>query len=544
ALLRDLTLVVAAEREAAAHLARIHEIEEQHRTLLDNAPLVIFRLDPRTTELVYLNAHAERIFGVPISVALATPGFLRDAHEGEGAAAFASAVARAQARKGSFTYEARLTRKVGDAITARGTVYPLLTEGGEVAAIEGVVADVSAEQTARRRLVQTDRLATLGTLAAGVAHEINNPAAFILLGLDMLDRVLAGGGVTLDEHARQASNELVSEMRASIGRIVDIVRDLRMFAAPPAPTGTRRTLVDVVRTVDSALSLTRGQILERAELVRDLVDVPPVLMDDGRLAQVIVNLLVNATHAVRQATASERGERSAAISVATSSDGHTVSIAVTDTGVGVPEQDQARVWQPFFTTKPPDVGAGLGLSISRDIVERAGGSVSIESPVRHADGTLRGSRFVVTLPAAGPADPHTPTSVPLPCVPRARARVLVVEDEAPLAKALAEELGRTHDVVWVDSAERALDVIEQERAFDVVLCDLRMPGMGGRGLYTALVARDPAMCDAFVFMTGAGFGGDLEAFLATAQRPVLEKPFQARTAEDVIARVVTRRARR
>jgi PAS domain S-box-containing protein len=210
ALLRDLSQVVAAERDAAERLARIHELEEQHRTLLDNAPLIIFRLDPRTEALVYLNRHAERLLGVPIDEALATPGFLRDAHaDADGVMGFEDAVARAKLGAASLPYEARLRPRSGDAIPVRGSVYPLVSDRGAVVGIEGILADVSAENAARTRLVQLDRLSTLGTLAAGVAHEINNPAAFLLLGVGMLDRILRGPQVRMEGAAASNAADLL-----------------------------------------------------------------------------------------------------------------------------------------------------------------------------------------------------------------------------------------------------------------------------------------------------------------------------------------------
>jgi PAS domain S-box-containing protein len=536
ALLRDLTQVVKAEGEAELRLARIHELEEQHRTLLDNAPLIIFRLDPATGELVYLNRHAERLLGVPTAEALGTPGFLRAAHaDPEGVIAFDAAVGRARLGVLSPPYEARLVRRQGDEITARGTVYPLL-ERGRVAAIEGVLADVSAEHAARTRLVQADRLSTLGTLAAGVAHEINNPAAFILLGLDLLDRLLTGPGMQMDPAMAGATFDTLRELRESIKRIVDIARDLRLFASPPQPDGGRRTIVDVNRTVESALTLTRGQILERAQIERRLEEVPPVLMDDGRLGQVLVNLLVNAAQAIPRSYAGEH-----AITVSTRSDGLTVEIEVRDTGVGIAEENMARIWQPFFTTKSADVGTGLGLSISREIVERAGGTIIVESPIALTE-PPSGTRFVITLPAAGLHEPVQAPSSPLPGFLPPRAKVLVVEDEAALARALAEEIGRRHEVTVAGGAEAALDALSVAR-FDVVLCDLRMPGMSGEGLYGRVLEQDEAQARTFIFMTGVGFGADVEKFLRESGRPVLEKPFLASEALETIARVVKKNAR-
>jgi PAS domain S-box-containing protein len=548
ALLRDLSQVVRAEREAAVRLARIHELEEQHRTLLDNAPLIIFRLEPDETEqslprpdpmvvdpssltLVYLNRHAERLLGVPMGEALSTRGFLRDAHaDPEGVAAFDAAVARAAEGASSLPYEARLSRRGGEAIMVRGSVYPLLAERGRVAAVEGVLADVSAEHAARTRLVQADRLSTLGMLAAGVAHEINNPAAFILLGLDLLDRQLEG----LDGAVAESAGDTLRELRDSIRRIVDIARDLRLFASAPPSEGGRRSVVDVNRTVESALSLTRGQILERAQIELHLEEVPPVLMDDGRLGQVVVNLLVNAAQAIPRSFAADQR-----IAVSTRSDGATVEIEVEDTGVGIPEENLARIWQPFFTTKSPTEGTGLGLSISRDIVERAGGTIVAKSPARA--GLPGGTRFVISLPAAGQRQAELAPQSPVPAGGPPAARVLVIDDEPALARALAEEIGRRHEVVVAPGAEAALARLSEAR-FDVVLCDLRMPGMSGEALYARVRELDPEQAEGFVFMTGVGFGAGVEDFLAAPGRLLLEKPFPASKALEMIARIVKRRA--
>jgi PAS domain S-box-containing protein len=538
-LLRDLTHVVEAEREAAKRVARIRELEEQHRTLLDNAPLIIFRLDPRTTELQYLNRQAERLLGVPTIEALRTKGFLRRAHaDPDGVEAFDSAVARAKTGAEALPYEARLTRRHGEEIVARGTVYPIVGERGEVIAIEGVLADVSAERAARTRLVQADRLSTLGTLAAGVAHEINNPAAFLLIGLDMLDRSMSGPGVLLEPGVRASVGSLMTELRDSVQRIVDIARDLRQFASPPPHSPGRAAIVDVNRTVESALTLTRGQIIERAQLVRDLTEVPPVFMRDGRLGQVVVNLLVNAAQAIPKEYPSDHS-----ISVTTRSDGETVEIEVRDTGVGISPENMARIWTPFFTTKSSDVGTGLGLPISREIVEGSGGTIRVESPVPGAV-PPRGSSFVIELPAAGALPRATPSSLPPPPArtPAQRARVLVVEDEPTLARVLADELGAAHDVTVERSAMTALERLERER-FDAVLCDIRMPGMSGDALYAAVAERDSAQAARFIFMTGVGFGAGIETFLATAGRPVLEKPFSIDAALQTIAKLLLRSGR-
>lgn len=537
ALLRDLTVWETHEREVKLHLSRIHELEEQHRTLLDNAPLIIFRLDPRSLELVYLNHCAERLLGVPRDEALSSPGFLRLLHmDSEGQSAYDEAVVQATSGLCSSPYEARLARRGSLMMTARGTIYPLLGKSGKVVAIEGLFMDVSAEHAARTRLIQADRLTTLGTLAAGVAHEINNPAAFILLGLDMMGRLLDGAGSAFDADSSKEILELLTELRDSTRRIVDIVRDLRMFAR--APGGTRRMAVDVNRTVESALTLTRGQVVERAEVVRDLGDVPHVLIDEGRLGQVLVNLLVNAAQAIPRGT---RGE--AKVFVTTRShDGRMVEIEIRDTGVGIPPEIQERIWDPFFTTKDPGAGTGLGLSISREIIDRSGGRMYVESPVPGTN-PPSGSRFIIELPASATALSSFP---PMPTWPPRSiggpARVLIIEDEAALARALMAEIGRMHEVQLVPNAAEALQVLET-KLFDVILCDVRMPGMSGEALFEMVRKDRPQVAVRFVFMTGVGFGADFERFLSESGRPILEKPFSVEDALTIIRKVVSKHGR-
>lgn len=537
ALVRDLTAWEIKEREAVERLARIHELEEQHRTLLDNAPLIIFRLDPKTRELVYLNHCAERLLGVPREEALSTPQFLRELHaDYEGQSAYDGAVAQAAAGLCSSPYEARLSRHEGGRMTARGTIYPLLGQSGNLAAIEGLFMDVSAEHAARTRLIQADRLTTLGTLAAGVAHEINNPAAFILLGLDMLGRML-DKELSVDSESSHETRSMLSELRDSTRRIVEIVRDLRMFAR--APGGTRRIAVDVNRTVESALTLTRGQIVERADVVRDLGDVPNVLIDEGRLGQVLVNLLVNAAQAIPRGG---RGE--AKVYVATRShDGRTVEIEIRDTGVGILTEMQERIWDPFFTTKDPGAGTGLGLSISREIIDRSGGRLYVESPVPGTN-PPGGSRFIIELPTTSAALSAPPSGVPS-WAPRSiggAAKVLIIEDESSLARALASELGRVHEVVVAANASEAMQAWSK-KSFDVIFCDVRMPVMTGEALFEMVRQERPDIAARFVFMTGVGFGANFERFLSESGRPILEKPFSVEDALDIIRKVVSKHGR-
>jgi len=417
-----------------------------------------------------------------------------------------------------------LTRADGTSVVVGATLAR--DESDPLVAGHAMLRDLTHVVSAEQRLVQSDRLATLGMLAAGVAHEINNPAAFILLGLELVGRRLRAARTSGAPATELEIDGLLGDLRESTERIVTIARDLRHFATPG---GGAPMLVDVRRAVESALTLVRAQVLERADLdVQIDADLPSVLLEEGRLPQVVVNLLVNAVQAV------PKGLLRAVVRIEARVEGSWVRLDVADSGDGVAPEELERIWAPFYTTKPAGQGTGLGLSISRGIVERAGGSIVALSP-SGLEGGGRGARFVVRLPAASAAVVPSPSSGPPPPEHR-RFTLLLVEDEAALARALLEHLDATCDVTLVARGDDAVRVLAA-RQFDVVLCDLRMPGLSGEAVYQSVAARDPDQASRFVFMTGVGFGEDTERFLKAVGVPLLDKPFSMIEAQRLIAKI-------
>jgi PAS domain S-box-containing protein len=418
-----------------------------------------------------------------------------------------------------------LERPDGSSVVVNATVSRSVTD--PFVAGYALLRDQTEVVLAEQRLVQSDRLATLGMLAAGVAHEINNPAAFLLLGLDLVGRRMKVAEESGAAVAVSGVDDLLRDLRESTERIVAITRDLRLFANPGGGTPV---LCDVARAIESALTLVRAQVLERADLEVEIEPgLPPVRIEQGRIAQVVVNLLVNAVQAIPKGMGRE------VVRIEARRDGQAVRIEVSDTGEGIAPELLDRVWAPFFTTKQGQ-GSGLGLSISRGIVERAGGTVHAESPSALRGGT-RGARFVVTFPAATSLDSTPPSSSgPPPGGVRPRRTVLLVEDEPALARALVEQLGATHEVTLVSRGDEAVRVLAA-RSFDAVLCDLRMPGLSGEAVYQRVALRDPEQAARFVFMTGVGFGADTRRFLEAVGLPVLEKPFALDEALRAISRV-------
>ena len=370
------------------------------------------------------------------------------------------------------------------------------------------------------RIAQTDRLTSLGTLAAGVAHEINNPLAYVLLNVDFARAELAELlGSPGGDRAREVSLAL-DRVSEGAGRIRDIVRGLKAFSRPENET---LAPVPVARVLEAALGMIENEIRHGARLVKEIEPVPEVVANEGRLGQVFLNLLLNALQSLPEG----RAEQNEIRVVVRSPTAGRVVVEVHDNGAGIPANVQGRIFEPFFTTKPVGVGTGLGLSICHGIVTSFGGTLSVQSEPGH------GSVFRVELPAVGTghrrdrsrpprrSTPRRPSSPP----PTARGRILVIDDEPVVCSSLARVLQGEGVVETVGSARDALARIESGERFDVLLCDLMMPGMDAPALHDALCKVAPAQAKRMVFMTGGAFTARARDFLERAPNARVDKPF-------------------
>lgn len=403
------------------------------------------------------------------------------------------------------------------------TVAPILHADRVLGAVL-VLHDVTEQRRRDEQLALTDRLSSLGTLVASVAHEINNPLAYTLgnlslavTDLEQLDERLTGSA------SREVVQRVVRSLRDAeegAGRVANTVKELRAFGRME-----ERSLraVDPRACVDWALRITSNQLLHQARLLTSLRDVPKVKANELKLSQVIVNLLTNAM----QALTGERQHNEIRVGTWTDETGAAV-IEVEDNGHGMSEEVRASVFDPFFTTKASSSGTGLGLSICKNIVVSFGGRIDVESEPG------RGSRFRVRLPACAeePApEAETPASTPPP--PRrshstaaVRPKLLVIDDE-PLIRTLVGKLLRERfDVTAVDGVRAALSALNQSADFDVILCDLMMPGESGMDFFGVLRRLYPALVARVAFITGGAVTPDTVKFLETAARPVLNKPFR------------------
>lgn len=386
--------------------------------------------------------------------------------------------------------------------------------------IDETTAELSEAQ---RQLLTADRLASLGTLAAGVAHEINNPLTYITSNL-----ILARRHVSDPELAAMLDD--AAEGAERVSRIVD---GLGAFARRPSSREVGR--IDVASAVGTALELVRHELRHRAVVTVDVsASLPQPRGDEGELVQVLVNLLINAAHAIDDAP--ERAAHEIVIRAAL--DGDEVLVTVKDTGCGIPESIRDRLAEPFFTTKAVGRGTGLGLSICHGIVEALGGTLELDNqPDGGAEARLR-------LPVTDDAPLSTatvPTSTPTPSPPSSGGRpsgspslrVLLVDDDAMVRRSL-KRLLRDHDVVTAGSGHDALERCRAER-FDVILCDVMMPNMSGTEVLERLSERDPDQAAKLILVTGGVFTPDERERIDRLGTRVLEKPVGAAQLEEAIA---------
>ncbi|MFY0564635.1 two-component regulator propeller domain-containing protein [Archangium lansingense] len=370
-------------------------------------------------------------------------------------------------------------------------------------------------QATRERLVHAEKMAAVGTLAAGVGHELNNPLAFVISNVHYVATEVRDMAARGEERERWAEVEqAISEALQGTERMRRIIQDLKTFSRVEPE---RDQLVEVHAALDLALSIAAAEVRHRARVVKDYGPVPAVLGDETRLGQVFLNLLINAAQAIPEGQAGQHEIR-----VTTSQDEQGwVVVSVSDTGTGIPPEVLSRIFEPFFTTKPVGVGTGLGLSICHSYVQAMGGDIRVRSEVG------RGTTFEVVLRSALENSPVVSTGSATASERKGpRGRLLVIDDEPLLLAALSRTLAPEHEVAAFRGARPALERLRAGERYSLILCDVMMPEMTGLELYETLVRELPGQAERVVFLTGGAFSEEARAFLATTQRPCLDKPFE------------------
>jgi len=532
----------------------LHDREVRYRTLFERSRDALLTLSPPGWCFSSANRAAQVMFGADeAALALRTlpecsPPMQADG--GDSAAAVGRHLDTAM-REGSHTFDWTFLRGADGGFPAAVSLTRMDVDGMSV--IHASIRDETEKRASLAHLAQADRLSSMGMLAASVAHEINNPLAYVLTNLELLATDLPALvaaiarctsalhervgeptfarviGTSLDGLGALQLGDVVdraTEALQGTRRICDVVKGLRTFSRVEQ---VERSRVDIERAVSSAIAMAQNEIRYRARLVTEFRSVPKVWASEGKLSQVLLNLLINAAHAFEDADPS-----GALITMKTWVDGDSVCIGVDDNGRGIAPDNLARVFEPFFTTKGVGKGSGLGLAICRELVAELGGALTVTSQVGV------GSAFLVRLPAAAPArdsDAVRPEHAP-PAAAVTRARVLVIDDEPSIRGALSRLLRGAHDVVAVGSGAEAKALITADPAFDVILCDVMMPGMTGMEFHAWLVGRDSALAARVVFVTGGAFTPKAADYLERVAAPRLDKPFDSATVRQVVADMI------
>jgi PAS domain S-box-containing protein len=370
-----------------------------------------------------------------------------------------------------------------------------------------VLHDVTERKKLQAQLIFADRLSSLGTLAAGVGHEINNPLSFVMANLGFVEEELTAGTTSTEEMV-----SVIRDCQSGVKRIAAIVRDLRTFSR--SDRDETPVEIDVAKCVSLACSMAANEIRHRARLTRIIEEVPGVMGQESRLGQIVLNLLINAAQAIPAGQVADNEVRVRVFSP--SSDN--VCIEVSDSGSGMTPEVQARIFDPFFTTKPVG-GSGLGLAICHGLVTAMGGSIVVKSAPK------AGSTFTVTLPVGQGAGPTPAEHLKAAAkAPDRHGKILVVDDEERLVAAIVRVLSPTQEVRAVTSAKDALALFAAGERFDMVLSDLMMPEMTGMDFYEQLERSMPDQALKVIFMTGGAFTEQAAQFIGRFPQRVVSKP--------------------
>jgi PAS domain S-box-containing protein len=513
--------ILADVTEWRLHVESLRRSEERFRKVVESIPEAIFMT--RGTRLVYRNRAFAELFGVTGDAPERVRDILEFVAVGDAPRfkAHLEELGPGQGRQAEYSMVSLDEREVTLEVSAMGV------DTGERGALF-LGHDATSRRQLETQLLQADRIEVLGTLAAGMAHAINNPLSYTLLNLEHVARRMRELGTDQEYYAE--ARVRLAEAHDGAERVAKVVRQMRALSrarstSAPGPADVRAVLENV-------LSMIGNEIRYSAQLVLRYEPAPQVWAREGDLEQALLGLILYVARALPDRVPHTREIR---VSLGTSAVGEVV-LTVLDEGLVLLPGENTDLLDPFGSAS-----SGLGLTMSHSVFSSLGGHLDIE---RKAEG---GTVFRVTLP---PADarlaegavraPPTLRTVQ-PQAPPSRARVLVVDDDPGVASTLRAMLEAQHEVKSVESAREGLRILMGSEEFDVVFCDLVMPEVSGIDLYCAMELNRPERAERFVFMTGGVFTPEAERFLSRVHNPRVEKPFSLSRVEQLLAQAVAPR---
>ena len=501
-----------AEEESGLFLGDLGRSHERFRALVSGLPDTLIRFSAAGI-VVDAIAPAQGLFAVEVQSMVGSR--VADRLPAALAVQLQEAAAAALSGGGLQVVEVRL----GDGLGGRHVEARVVKAGA--AEVLATLHDITEHRQLQSRLLLSDRMASVGTLAAGVAHEINNPLSFVIANQALLQEHLQALRDRDPSPPIAECLELLAECAEGTERVRRIVRDLKIFSRGHDDDAAGAT--DLRHALDRSIALAWNEIRHKARLVKQYGEVPRLAANEARLGQVFLNLLVNAAQAIPEGNV-EGNE----IRLQTRVEGGRAVIELRDTGSGIAQANLPRIFDPFFTTKPVGVGTGLGLAICHQIVTAAGGELEVESEPG------KGSLFRIRLPLYAGGEQPTPPELAKVAPAQTRRSVLVVDDELLLARSLKRLLAPEHDVESAGSGREALALLADGRRFDVILCDLMMPDLSGMDLHAELSRTSPELAARMVFLTGGAFSPSAREFLERVPNPRVEKPFNLEELKRVV----------
>lgn len=449
--------------------------------------------------------------------------------------------------------ELKIRTKKGQAIDVELNVNTVRDESGAITSsvsVQRVITERKKVEAMRNKLAHADRLLVIGQLAAGVAHEINNPAAYIMANISSMQATISeikdicsrvkdclefDDLDTLRDKLREVlsasniypilaeSEEILKETFDGVDRIRSIVKDLRIFSRLEED---KLEFTSINEVIDIACNMTYNEIKHKARLEKNLSKLPLIKADKGKLVQVIINMMLNSAQAIVQGDMDNNKIR-----IISESKDDKITVRIEDTGKGIPPEARDHIFEPFFTTKPKEKGTGLGLALCADIINKHKGEI------RLLDTSSEGTRFEIKIPF----DPKDAVKGPLTQQDYAKLRsgnkkrLLLIDDEALLLKAYKRNLQDDYQISTCERAEEALELLKKDQDFHLILCDIIMPGMSGIDLFNEIREKMPELSKKFVFCSGSGFGFSSKEIKDTYDNIFLQKPISMAKLKETIA---------